>query len=1303
MNWRKIIAWTAVALGILIIFGIGGGLLFLRTDAFRMMAIRTIIQDTNEATGGRAQIGNFDFHLSTLTAHLYNVTLHGTEAASQPPLLHVDKITVGLKIQSILQRKVTLAQLEIEHPVAYMQVDRDGKSNLPKSARKQSSSNTNIFDLAAGHVLVADGQVDYNDKSIPVDVDLYGLRTEIHYVHLETRYRGSISYDHGNLRYGGDAPFSHSLEARFNATPSQFSLDSAMLKVGDSALSLQAELTNYSNPAIEGRYDLRIHAQDFSGMARPVSPTGDVSLVGRIHYQGSDDQPLLQGLLLDGRIASEEISAASSQGRIDLRRLQGQYQLANGTLLAHDLTFEVLGGKLLTEIKLEHLDSTVAAQVRAKLQGISLQSAQQAVRQARIQNLSLTGRLNGTVDASWTGTISSLQARADLNVASSPAERSRKPSQTIPVDGSVHATYDGGTNRVTFRDTSLRLPTTTVSLAGEVSDRSNLQVQLDAGDLHELAQLISAVSGKSNAMEVTGTATLRASVLGSMQKPQITGRWNAQNLRVQGSDWRTAQGSFQANPSQITLRDVSLVSAHQGKASLNAGATLRKWTYISSDPITVNLSVQRMSIVDLQHLANVNYPVSGDLSADISLHGSQLYPVGSGSARIENAKAYDEPIQHFAATFRADKNSVSSTVDVSSPAGSATGTASYTPRNKAYVVRLDAPSIVLQKIQLVQRKNLGLAGTVTISASGQGNLDTPQLEASVSIPQLQIHDKSISQVKAQLHVANQRAELSLDSQVAQSTVRSHANVSLTGDYYADASIDTTGVPLEPLLALYMPITPQGFQGETELHATLKGPLKDKSRMEAHLTIPTLKASYQSLEIGAAGPIHLDYANSLVTLQPADIRGTGTSLRLQGTMPIGGNAAPSLTAQGSIDVRILKIVAPDVESSGTISMDIRASGTAANPAVEGQLHVKNVAVSTPSAPLSVENLNGTLAIVNNSLQLSGLTGEVGGGQVSAGGSIGYRPNLEFNVSLQSKSVRLRYPDGLRALLDGNLIFSGTKDAATLNGRVLIDTLSFTPDFDLSKFSDQFGGSTIPSAPGFADNIQLAVALQSKNNLSATSSQISVEGQVNLQVVGTAANPVIVGRTDLTSGELFYRNVRYQLQRGIITFDNPSETEPTLNVSATTTIEQYNLTLTLRGPFDRLTTTYTSEPPLATTDVINLIANGKTTSEANAAGQTTDSMIASQVASQVTGGIQHLAGISSLQIDPLLGGNNQNPSARVAIQQRVTKNFLFTFSTDLSEPGTEIVQGDYQINQRWSVSLTRDEVGGVSVDGKYHTKF
>jgi translocation and assembly module TamB len=369
-----------------------------------------------------------------------------------------------------------------------------------------------------------------------------------------------------------------------------------------------------------------------------------------------------------------------------------------------------------------------------------------------------------------------------------------------------------------------------------------------------------------------------------------------------------------------------------------------------------------------------------------------------------------------------------------------------------------------------------------------------------------------------------------------------------------------------------------------------------------------------------------------------------------------------------------------------------------------VRLQNIAFATDAAPLGVDKLNGTLDLDSERVRISNVTGQVGGGQVSVGGSVTYRPTQQFDIAVKADSVRLRYPNGLRSVLDGNLSWVGTTNVSTLQGRVLIDSLSFTPDFDLATFGDQFSSNaSAPAVPGFSDTINLQVALQSKENLSATSSQISLEGSAALNVNGTVANPVITGRTDLTGGELFYRNVRYQLQRGIITLADPNETKPNLDVSVTTTVEQYNLTLNLRGPFDTLTTSYSSDPPLATADIINLIARGKTSSELAASSQSTDSMIASQAASQVSGSLQKLAGISSLQIDPAFGGNGQNPSTRVAVQQRVTKNFLFTFSTDVSQPGAEVVEGDYQINKRWSVSVARDQLGGVSVDGRFHTKF
>jgi len=227
-------------------------------------------------------------------------------------------------------------------------------------------------------------------------------------------------------------------------------------------------------------------------------------------------------------------------------------------------------------------------------------------------------------------------------------------------------------------------------------------------------------------------------------------------------------------------------------------------------------------------------------------------------------------------------------------------------------------------LQTVQAKNLGVSGTVSASVSGEGTVDNPQLNAVVQLPQLQVRQNSISGIKAELKVAEHTANLNFDTQVSQASIHARGRVALSGDYDTDAVIDTNVIPIEALLATYSSSLPEGFAGQTELHATLKGPLKDKSRVEAHLSIPVLKASYQQLQIGIKKPIRMDYVNSVVTLQPSEISGTGTSLTFQGRMPIGGNAAPTLAAQGSIDARILKMVSPDVQSSGVVTLDVRAS-------------------------------------------------------------------------------------------------------------------------------------------------------------------------------------------------------------------------------------------------------------------------------------------------------------------------------------------------------------------------------------------
>ena len=1301
MKWKKTIRWLTATLVLFLIVILAAAVL-LKSNRVRQYAARKIEQAVVQSIGGHTQIGSFDLSLSPLTVRLKNVVVHGSERENESPLLRVDELTVGIELHALLHKDFHLRELVVHHPVVSVRLDAHGVSNIPQA--RPSQGHTSVYDLAIGHFSLSQGEIDYNDKKTPMSADVDSLHADIRFDRVSSTYAGAVSYNHGQLAYGPYTPIPHSAIVEFSTNPSQFSLKSAVIKVASSILSLEGVVTNLSNPSVEGNYDLQLHTQDFASMLAGTKTAGNIHTFGTVHYQNNDHQSLVSSFAVNGALESDEVSAGSPQATITVRALAAHYSLQNGILRASAIKAETLGGQITADAEMRNLASTPVSRVQAEVHHILVDALQQSIRQAHATPVKISGSLDGTTEASWSGSLNNVQARADLNVRGG-AKNVGNNSAMIPVDAAIHAIYDGRNQTVILRQSNLRAASLTLTADGEVSRRSSLRVHAQADDLHQLIPVAASFGpGMKAAPAISGSATLDATVQGSIQRPLVSGQFHAANLQVDGSEWKSAGSSFTISHSQIAVSNGSLINSNQGRASFAASIALENWSYSPGNPIQADLSVQKMPISELQQLGHVQYPVSGDLSAQVRLSGSQLNPSGSGTAKISSARAYGEAIQTLALKSQAANGSITANLSVAVGAGSATASMTYTPKTRGYSLKLDAPAIALEKIRRLQPRQV--RGTISASVAGQGTLDNPQLSASIQAPKLELQHNSIGAIKADLAMQNRRVNLTLDSQVSQTTLHVRGQVDLTGDYETDASIDSSAISLGPLLSSFSSSVPLGFQGQTELHATLKGPLKDTSRLEAHVTIPTLSASYEQLQIAAAGPIHADFANSTLTLQPAEIHGTGTSLRVHGGVPFTGGSVPTLMAQGSIDMQIARIFAPSVRTSGSVFLDIHATGSPKSPSIRGQISLQNVAASTTAAPIGVDNLNGTLDVDNDRVQISGMTAHIGSGDVSLGGAITYRPQLQFALAMQGTSIRLRYPQGLRTVLDGNLALSGNMQASTLTGRVLVDSLSFTPDFDLSSFGNQFSSNLAPAQPGIADTVRLSVSVQSKDNLSANSSQVSVEGSLNLNVNGTAANPAITGRTELTSGELFYRGNRYQLQRGVITFADPNQTNPNLNISVTSTIEQYNVTINLRGSLDRLSTTYSSDPPLATADVIHLIAFGNTTAEASAqnAAQSTDAMVASSViGTGVTSGVQKLVGFSSLQIDPLLGGSNQNPSARIALQQRVTKNFLFTFSTDVSQPGQEIVQGDYQINKRWSVSVTRDQLGGVTVGGRFHSKF
>ncbi len=569
-----------------------------------------------------------------------------------------------------------------------------------------------------------------------------------------------------------------------------------------------------------------------------------------------------------------------------------------------------------------------------------------------------------------------------------------------------------------------------------------------------------------------------------------------------------------------------------------------------------------------------------------------------------------------------------------------------------------------------------------------------------------MQQQTISNIHLQASLANHQATAQLTSSAVNTSINASAKVSLTGDYAADATLDTQGIPLGPLLAVYAPDQAANITGQTEVHATLHGPLKNKQLLEGHVTIPVLNLAYGStVQLAETAPIRVDYKDGIIKVQRSSIRGTDTDLQFEGTIPTIGSAPMSLMLVGNIDLHLAQLFDPDLHTSGQIKFNINSSGAARGPDFGGTIEIVDAAMATPDLPVGLLHCNGKMTLNKDRITITQFKGSMGGGELTAQGGIALRPSIQFDLGATARDVRMLYPQGMRESINANLRFTGTTTNAVLGGNINLADLSFTNAFDLNSFIDQFsGGVETPPSQGFTQNVALNLAVRSSNNVNLISRTLSVGGSANLQVRGTMAEPVILGRANLTGGDIILNGNRFVLTGGTIQFVNPSTTQPVVNLTLTTSIQQYNINLRFDGPVDQLRTQYTSDPALPAADIIHLLAFGQT-SEASAANptpanQAAQTLVANQVSSQVTSRLSKVAGISQLSINPVLaGGSSQGPAgANITVQQRVTSNLFITFSSNVQTTQGQTIQGQYQVTPRVSISATRQANGGFAVDAQ-----
>jgi translocation and assembly module TamB len=1311
---HRILRWLLVVVPLAVLILFAGAALVLHSQAFQAYALRKITQSASESTGAQIHVQSMAVKWYPLAIELSGISAQNPAAISETPLFSANRVQVSLEMWALLHRRVEVHDLVVDHPIVDIRTESDGRTNLPTPLQSDQSTSSG-FAVRIGHLVIQNGLLQYDDRRIPLSVELRGFRTQVSFNRLTNSYKGNVAYDVGRLQTASTRTFDHRAEMRFDADARHCTIEQITLSTMHSQFGARGELTDYANPVFTGNYESRVVADDVRWILRNAPlPSGEIALQGKLNYRTAAGPTWADRTVLEGQLESAGLLVSDYQSRATVRAVRASYRLDRGQLRLKDVRADAFGGHLTSDSSVVDLVHN-SGRVRWSVRGASVEQAVQAAIVNPPQTPQIAALADLDIDATWKNTPSNAIVRVTGNFRKAPETSTSRAdgvsAAAIPIEGHIALDYDSARNRASFQPSTLRTGSAELTANGVLSRDSSLQLRLMTHDLHQLGELISAasppsVSQRISAYDLHGAGELSGNLSGAVSDPRFDGQISFTDLQLASTKWRTLKAHFRLDSQALAISDGSLANAAQGRLTFSGKTQLAHWALDPLAPLSLQARIDQLSAADLQHIAASNYPVEGMLNGELSVSGSQQHPAARGDLELSKGVVWNEPISSLSVKADADKQTIRLDADARASAGDLSVHVEYEPSTRRYKVSASIKQLILEKVTALQSSMNDVTGHLTADVSGAGTIDSPQLSGHVQMPELQVRGEKFQQVDAHIDVRDRHTEFRLRSAVEQTSIDAKGTVELTPGYPANVTVDSGKIPIGPLLAQFFPATTQSTSGQMEVHASLRGPLQNPAQLQGHAEIPTLELQTSNFSLANAGPVNMSYRAGILEIAAAEFKGQGTDLRLSGTVPLEGPGNLNVSANGDVDLAILQPFTNGGHSSGRVTLKLHALGPTTKPAIDGRVKILDAVFSSDALPVGIESLNGDLSIAGNHIDVSNLSAKAGGGTVAVTGTAVYGPTSQFNLALRADSVRIRQ-NGVRSVLGADLSWNGSSDSSTLAGRVTVDKLAFNSGSDLSEVLAQFSDdSTVSDPSSFARGVKLNVSVQSSQNLNLASSQLSIAGSADLNARGTLAQPVILGRISLNSGEVFFLGKRFEIDSGTIAFSNPARTEPVVNLHVKTVVQQYNITANLVGPIDRLKTTYTSDPALSTADIINLLAFGQTTADAASKGATpasvgAESAVANAVGGQVASQVQKLTGISQLTLNPLAG--NQNPGSQVAIQQRISGNVLLTFSTDVTSAQNQSIQVQYQARKNVTVSVLRDENGGYGIDVRYHKVF
>jgi translocation and assembly module TamB len=1339
---------------------VGFGLLgwYVRTDSFQQLVRRRVIASVEKLTGGRVELGALHTIPFRLRIDARNITIHGRESSDQVPFLHIDRLQAELKIISLLSTTIGLHSLVLEHPVAHIIVYPDGSTNVPAPAVARSSGQgplEQLISLSVSHIEAQQGELLLENKKVPFDFTARDVALLLNYSLLRRRYVAHLAVGSVATRLRQSPPFVWKAEATLILARDHADIGSLTLTSGKSELHFAGRLQDFHDPQLTGNYHGFADLADLASLAAPLQVRkGSAQFEGKASWS-------FENFSTQGTLQSKDLEW--SNGKVSMRngRLNAGFSITPDRFRVFSIKANLLGGDLQGEADITNWQSSLESSpapghghvigrvapgslqrgsLRLQLAGFPLLPALQMLSSKKLplDRLALSGSASGNVEVLWVGSIRDAEARVNLAIASPP-----KPAPNeVPVHGQVDAKYRGSRDELEIGQLHLTTPASEITASGNPAAASVLHFSLTSHNLKEWTPLLEAAYGSRNLpFAVHGWANLTGSATGRLSALSVSG-----NLEVY--DFDTTLPATEKVPSRVIHWDAltsaiqyssTRFAAHNGMlihgrttAHFDASAVLTGGEFLDDDPFTLHLDLRNADVAELVQFAGVPQPFAGtvpgtstgtltgalDLTANVS--GTRSNPQGDGHLEIRNGTAYGVGVPSLKTDLRLAGGELQfNNIDASAYYAQLSGDASVSTLNhdwskNEFHLNLAGRNLDLARFPLLQSGRVTADGVADFTVRASGTPDQPSIEAHIHLKDLAFDKERAGDFYVDAVTNGRQLDLKAHSNFDKSDLSIQGSVALEHDFPADLNLAFHHLDADSLLRTYLA---GKITGHAPLDGTLqvRGPLRRPRDLKALAEFQSFSVDVGPMQIHNVEPIRFEVADQVLTVESLHLVGSGTDFTAHGRAHLAGAQEVDLRLDGSVDMALLHSLNPKILARGTVGINLNAGGNLKQPMLQGRLAVKNTFVSHNDFPSGLSDLNGVLLFDRDRIQIESLTGTTGGGAITLTGSAMYqgRGPVVLDFGATARGVRLRYPPGVSSTANADLRLTGTTSSALLTGDVLVTKLAVTPGFDFGAYIEKSKqGGVFTQTDNLQSRLKLDVHVATTPELQMQTAIARLSGNADLRVRGTADRAAILGRVEVLEGEISFNGTKYKLERGDVTFSNPAKTQPVIDMTATTRVRDYDITVQFRGDAsvtNGLKVTWQSEPQLPEADVIALLALGRTREESAAAGsggsfgfggEASNLLINEALNSTVNSRLQRLFGASRVKIDPqgLASETNVVRGPQVTVEQQVASNLTLTYSTNVSVSTQQIIQVEYNVTRNVSIVALRDQNGVVSFDFK-----